>query len=50
VNSLINVAIRYRDRIDPAMFAPQVNWRAGNNERRIVNALRPELLAEKVAG
>jgi UDP-sulfoquinovose synthase len=50
VNSLINVAIRYRDRIDPAMFAPQVNWRAGNNERRMVNALRPELLAEKVAG
>jgi UDP-sulfoquinovose synthase len=50
VNSLINVAIRYRDRIDPAMFAPQVNWRAGNNERRIVNALRPEMLAEKVSG
>jgi UDP-sulfoquinovose synthase len=50
VNSLINVAIRYRDRIDPAMFTPQVNWRAGNNERRVVNELRPELLAEKVPG
>ena len=31
VNSLINIAIRYRDRIDPAMFAPQVNWRVGRN-------------------
>ena len=50
VNSLINVAIRYRDRIDPSMFAPQVNWRVANNERRIVNALRPELLSEKVRG
>jgi UDP-sulfoquinovose synthase len=50
VNSLINIAIRYRDRIDPAMFTPQVNWRVGNNERRIVNALRPEMLAEKVSG
>jgi UDP-sulfoquinovose synthase len=50
VNSLINIAIRYRDRIDPAMFTPQVNWRVGNNERRIVNALRAEVLAEKVAG
>jgi UDP-sulfoquinovose synthase len=47
VNSLINVAIRYRDRIDPAMFAPQVNWRVGRNSRRTVNALRPELLAAK---
>ena len=47
VNSLINVAIRYRDRIDPAMFAPQVNWRAGRNPRRAVGAARPELVAAK---
>jgi UDP-sulfoquinovose synthase len=47
VNSLINVAIRYRDRIDPAMFAPQVNWRVGRNPRRSVSANRPELLAAK---
>jgi UDP-sulfoquinovose synthase len=47
VNSLINVAIRYRDRIDPAMFAPQVNWRVGRNPRRAVSAIRPELLAAK---
>jgi UDP-sulfoquinovose synthase len=47
VNSLINVAIRYRDRIDPAMFAPHVNWRVGRNPRRTVSVIRPELLAAK---
>jgi UDP-sulfoquinovose synthase len=47
VNSLINIAIRYRDRIDPAMFAPQVSWRVGRNPRRTVNGVRPELLEAK---
>src|ERR1700731_4690860 len=35
VDSLISIALRYRDRIDPALFAPQVNWRTTQNERRI---------------
>ncbi|MGA7106099.1 MAG: NAD-dependent epimerase/dehydratase family protein [Terracidiphilus sp.] len=47
VNSLINIAVRYRDRIDPAMFAPQVNWRVGRNPRRTVSALRPELATKE---
>jgi UDP-sulfoquinovose synthase len=47
VNSLINIAIRYRDRIDPAMFSPQVSWRVGRNPRRSVNPVRPELVATK---
>jgi UDP-sulfoquinovose synthase len=34
VDSLVNIALQYRDRIDPAMFAPQVNWRSARNERR----------------
>jgi UDP-sulfoquinovose synthase len=34
VNSLIEVAVRYRSRIDPALFAPQVNWRVSRNQRR----------------
>jgi len=42
VDSLIGIALRYRDRIDPAMFAPQVNWRVTRNERRTVNTLSPE--------
>lgn len=35
VDSLINIALRYRDRIDPALFAPQVNWRQARNERHL---------------
>jgi UDP-sulfoquinovose synthase len=34
LDSLMNIAIRYRDRIDQAMFLPQVNWRRATNERR----------------
>jgi UDP-sulfoquinovose synthase len=47
VNSLINVALRYRDRINPAMFAPQVNWRTGRNQRRTVSTLGRDLLIAK---
>jgi UDP-sulfoquinovose synthase len=35
VDSLINIALRYRDRIDPSLFAPQVNWRSTQNDRRM---------------
>ncbi|MBV9763019.1 MAG: NAD-dependent epimerase/dehydratase family protein [Acidobacteriaceae bacterium] len=34
LDSLLNVAIRYRDRIDTSMFMPQVNWRNASNVRR----------------
>jgi UDP-sulfoquinovose synthase len=34
LDSLMNIAIRYRDRIDQTMFLPQVNWRNATNERR----------------
>src|SRR5581483_9323538 len=34
LDSLMNIAIRYRERIDPSMFLPQVNWRNATNERR----------------
>jgi UDP-sulfoquinovose synthase len=46
VDSLVNIALRYRDRIDPAMFAPQVNWRSGRNERRFssISADQPILV------
>jgi UDP-sulfoquinovose synthase len=42
VDSLISIALRYRDRIDPSMFNPQVNWRETRNQRRTVSALSPE--------
>jgi UDP-sulfoquinovose synthase len=34
LDSLMNVAIRYRDRIDTSLFLPQVEWRNPRNERR----------------
>ena len=33
LDSLMNVAIRYKDRVDVAMMMPQVNWRNATNER-----------------
>jgi UDP-sulfoquinovose synthase len=44
VDSLISVALRYRDRIEPSVFAPQVNWRLTRNERRTVNTASSESL------
>src|ERR1700756_1290157 len=35
VDSLISIAMRYRDRIDPRLFAPQINWRSTQDGRRI---------------
>jgi UDP-sulfoquinovose synthase len=35
LDSLVNIAVRYRDRVDPALMLPQVNWREPKNERRI---------------
>jgi UDP-sulfoquinovose synthase len=35
LDSLMNVALKYRDRIDPAVMLPQINWRQPRNERRV---------------
>ena len=34
LDSLINIAMRYKDRIDPSQFMPTVNWRNAHNDRR----------------
>ncbi len=34
LDSLMNVALKYRDRIDPNVMLPRVNWREPHNERR----------------
>jgi UDP-sulfoquinovose synthase len=31
VDSLLNIAIKYRDRVDPSIIAPRVNWRSTQN-------------------
>jgi len=35
LDSLMNIAIKYRDRVDASLMLPQVNWREPKNERRM---------------
>ena len=35
LDSLMNIAVKYRDRVDPTIMLPQVNWREPRNERRV---------------
>jgi UDP-sulfoquinovose synthase len=34
LDSLMNIALKYQDRVDASTFLPQVNWRNARNERR----------------
>jgi UDP-sulfoquinovose synthase len=42
LDSLMNIAVKYRDRIDAATMAPQVNWRSPRNVR--AQATRPDAM------
>jgi UDP-sulfoquinovose synthase len=35
LDSLMNIAIQYRDRIDTSLIMPRVNWRCASNDRRL---------------
>jgi UDP-sulfoquinovose synthase len=35
LDSLMNIAAKYRDRVDVSLMMPQVNWREPKNERRM---------------
>ena len=35
LDSLMNIALKYRDCVDPTLMLPQVNWREPRNERRL---------------
>ena len=35
LDSLMNIAVKYRDRIDASLLLPQVNWREPRNDRRL---------------
>src|SRR5229473_3122525 len=35
LDSLMNIAMKYRDRVDASLMLPQVNWREPKNERRM---------------
>ena len=34
LDSLMNIAVKYRDRIDTSLFLPRVEWRSARNDRR----------------
>jgi UDP-sulfoquinovose synthase len=34
LDSLLNVAVEYRDRVDQSLFMPRVNWRNARNDRK----------------
>ena len=34
LDSLMNIAVHYRERVDSSLFMPQVNWRKGTNARK----------------
>src|SRR5918997_5265253 len=38
LDSLMNIAIEYRDRLDPDVVMPSVNWRTGTDKQRINKA------------
>ena len=48
LDSLINIAVRYRDRIDSSQFLPTVNWRNARNDRRGEKAQVQPLLAKSL--
>jgi UDP-sulfoquinovose synthase len=35
LDSLMNIALKYRDRVDVSLMLPQVNWREPKNDRRM---------------
>jgi UDP-sulfoquinovose synthase len=35
LDSLMNIALKYRDRVDSTIMLPQVNWREPRNDRRL---------------
>jgi UDP-sulfoquinovose synthase len=43
LDSLMNIAVKYRDRVDPTIMLPQVNWREPRNDRRLQTNIAPEI-------
>jgi UDP-sulfoquinovose synthase len=48
LDSLVNIAVQYRDRVDPALFLPSVDWRQSRNARRAPEA-KPAVRAAAAA-
>src|SRR5467141_3233104 len=39
LDSLMNIAVKYRDRADASLMLPQVNWREPRNDRRMLMSM-----------
>src|SRR5262249_34248924 len=39
LDSLVNIALKYRDRVDASLMLPQVNWREPRNDRRMQKSM-----------
>jgi UDP-sulfoquinovose synthase len=35
LDSLLNIAIEYRERIDTSLLLPRINWRKSRNDRKV---------------
>jgi UDP-sulfoquinovose synthase len=46
LDSLMNVALQYRDRIDVSVMLPRINWRQPSNERRTQSTREPAPVVE----
>jgi UDP-sulfoquinovose synthase len=49
LDSLMNIAVKYRDRVDTTIMLPQVNWREPRNERRMQTQVGPGVPATQAA-
>jgi hypothetical protein len=47
LDSLMNIAVKYRDRVDTSLIMPKVNWRNASNDR---HAPQPAQAAAASAG
>jgi UDP-sulfoquinovose synthase len=46
LDSLMNVALKYRERIDASVMLPRINWRQPRNERRVESSREPAPVVE----
>jgi UDP-sulfoquinovose synthase len=46
LDSLMNVALKYRERIDASVMLPRINWRQPRNERRVESSREPAPIVE----
>src|SRR5258708_37992926 len=48
LDSLLNIAIEYKDRIDTSLLLPRINWRNSRNDRKLERALAAAIGGDKV--